>query len=300
MFLKMPTPFEMGTKVALSLEAGGRVLPFAQAEVVWRNLEESKQPGRGAGFGVRFTGFLHPRAHELVDYLVDNLGTGKPLVSPEASSIWPRRLAWAAAGLVAVILGAVTTWGVLHLVRESTTEPVPVAEEIVAVAPVKSPEQVVVPVPVLEDAVIEVEPAVAAAAEVIVAPVPAPSVAPATARAQPAKPEVKPAPELSGLAIPSGAVRSLTSSLDGSQLSVTLALAPGATITRAFTLRSPDRVALDVKGPMPKRSYTLAGSAEVVRVRVGRIPGGTRLVVDLSRPPGKPTVSGASIVIPLR
>ena len=54
MFLKMPTPFDMGTRVALSLEAGGRVLPFAQGEVIWRNLEESKQPGRGAGFGVRF------------------------------------------------------------------------------------------------------------------------------------------------------------------------------------------------------------------------------------------------------
>ena len=51
MFLKMPTPFDTGTKVALSLEAGGRVLPFAQAEVIWRDLEESKLPGRGAGFG---------------------------------------------------------------------------------------------------------------------------------------------------------------------------------------------------------------------------------------------------------
>src|SRR3954469_305607 len=64
MFLAMPEPFQAGTRVALSLEAGGRVLPFAQAEVVWRNLADTAHPPGGpgtTGFGVRFTNFLHPR-----------------------------------------------------------------------------------------------------------------------------------------------------------------------------------------------------------------------------------------------
>ena len=60
MFLKMPTPFDMGTKVALSLEAGGRVLPFAQGEVVWRDLAEPNLIELlaldEAGFNQRFVG----------------------------------------------------------------------------------------------------------------------------------------------------------------------------------------------------------------------------------------------------
>ena len=119
MFLRMPTPFDTGTKVALSLEAGGRVLPFAQAEVIWRDLEDSKQPGRGAGFGVKFTGYLHPRAHELVDYLVANLETGKPLSPPAAASPWRKRMMWIGIGLAAVILGGAITYGVLKMTLKS-------------------------------------------------------------------------------------------------------------------------------------------------------------------------------------
>jgi len=84
MFLAMPTPLEPGTRVALSLEAGGRVLPFAEAEVRWKRLQPQKG-GAASGFGVRFVNYLHPRAQELVQYLVANLDTGKPLPEPEAS-----------------------------------------------------------------------------------------------------------------------------------------------------------------------------------------------------------------------
>src|SRR4051812_20303063 len=98
MFLSTPDPFEAGTKIALSVEAGGRVLPFAQAEVVWRTLSSAEHmPGKvcgGAGFGVRFTSFLHPRAHELVDYLVSNLDTGRPLGLPKRKR-WKRVAMWA-------------------------------------------------------------------------------------------------------------------------------------------------------------------------------------------------------------
>ena len=55
LFLRMPEPLPLGTKVALSLEAGGRALALAQAEVVWGRVQPSQMPGRFPGCGVRFT-----------------------------------------------------------------------------------------------------------------------------------------------------------------------------------------------------------------------------------------------------
>jgi hypothetical protein len=59
--------------VSLALAAAGRLLDFAEAEVVW-----SRPNGRRSGFGVRFTN-LRPRAAALVDHLVARGGTGTPL-----------------------------------------------------------------------------------------------------------------------------------------------------------------------------------------------------------------------------
>ena len=58
LFLRMPEPLPLGTKVALSLEAGGRALALAQAEVVWGRVQESQLPGRFPGL----RGALH-RVH---------------------------------------------------------------------------------------------------------------------------------------------------------------------------------------------------------------------------------------------
>src|SRR6476469_8887758 len=69
MFLKSPLTLEPGTKVALSLEAKGQSLPFAEGEVIWER-EEKAAAGENPGFGVKFTQFLHPRSPELVDALV--------------------------------------------------------------------------------------------------------------------------------------------------------------------------------------------------------------------------------------
>ena len=129
-FLKMPTPLSAGTRVALSLEAGGRVLPFAQGEVVWRKLAD-----RTSGLGVRFTGFLHPRAHELVDYLVKNLETGRPLRPPPAKGRWAARLAWLVAGAAAVALGAASTSFALRSLRAAEVAEAPVAVAAAAPAP---------------------------------------------------------------------------------------------------------------------------------------------------------------------
>ncbi len=296
MFLRMPTPFDTGTKVALSLEAGGRVLPFAQGEVVWRDLEEAKAPGRGAGFGVRFTGFLHPRAHELVDYLVQNLETGKPLSAPEPASPWRKRMVWIAAGLAAVILGAGITTALLKMYRAPPVEVAKAApiEEVKALPVV---EVAPLPAPIAAVAATTVDaPANVEAAKVEAPKVEAPKVeAPAPVKL------AAPAAEAQSFAIPSGAVKSITTTVEGSQLLVTLTLATGAGITKAFTLARPDRLAIDVHGAAPKKSHTVSGSGVVQKVRIGKLPKGTRIVLDLSRAPGKPVVvSGSSVSVPLR
>ncbi len=103
MFVRMPEPLPTGTRVALSLEAGGRALALAQAEVVWQRLNESELPGRFPGCGVRFTDFLHPRAQELVDYLVDNLDRGKPLTAAPPQRQIPRWIPAVAISSLAVV-----------------------------------------------------------------------------------------------------------------------------------------------------------------------------------------------------
>lgn len=107
-FVRMPEPLPKGTRVALSLEAGGRALAFAEAIVVWGRAHESQWPGRFSGCGVRFTDYLHPRAPELVTYLVSNLDRGRPLklAPPPRRGRWP--VVAAAAALVAC--AAAATW----------------------------------------------------------------------------------------------------------------------------------------------------------------------------------------------
>ncbi|MBL8924169.1 MAG: AMIN domain-containing protein [Myxococcaceae bacterium] len=98
LFVRMPQPLDPGTRVAISLEASGQTLPFAQGEVRWCRYNPSELDGRFQGCGVRFTGFLHPRAPELVHYLVVTLDTGKLLTAaPMRRRRWPWTLA---AGLV--------------------------------------------------------------------------------------------------------------------------------------------------------------------------------------------------------
>jgi hypothetical protein len=62
-------PVLCGTRVSLALEASGRLLDFAQAEVVHC---------APTGFGVRFI-HLRPRARALVEHLVARGGTGGPV-----------------------------------------------------------------------------------------------------------------------------------------------------------------------------------------------------------------------------
>ena len=127
LFLRMPEPLPMGTRVALSLEAGGRALALAQAEVVWGRAQPSQLPGRFPGCGVRFTEFMHPRAEELVQYLVHNLDRGKPLMLAPPERKWVR---W----LPRVGLGALVACAALAaFVLWTPSEPEPLDDEPSAV-----------------------------------------------------------------------------------------------------------------------------------------------------------------------
>ncbi len=115
-FLTMTRPLEEGTRVALSLEASGLVLPFAQGEVVRRQDPMMAVAAQENGVAVRFTDFLHPRAGEMVSYLVETLQTGQPLQPAKPTPKWKRRLG-AVAGVgalsvltAAMVLGAAVFW----------------------------------------------------------------------------------------------------------------------------------------------------------------------------------------------
>lgn len=135
MFVRMPEPLPKGTRVALSLEAGGQALPFAEAEIAWCRTSESQLPGRFTGFGVRFTSFLNPRAPELVEYLVKNLDRGRPLKMAPTKSARRRRLIGLAAGVLALVAaGGLGARALLHWATADDEAATP--EVSAAVAPV--------------------------------------------------------------------------------------------------------------------------------------------------------------------
>lgn len=297
MFLAMPEPFPEGTQVALSLEAGGRVLPFAQGEVMWRQptdaVHDGGKPVVGGGFGVRFTNFLHPRAHELVDYLVGNLDTGRPLALPKQKK-WKRMALWAGGFAASAMLAS---FGVM-LARNVTmhSAPPPAAhEEVVAAAPAL-PEPAPLPEPV----------AVAAPAPepvVVAAPAPAPAPEPLKAepvihapvvRDEPVMVATQPAaaarePSLSStglLPLPKCGASSLRWSQRGERLELEVAPAAGARFAAGFRLKNPERLVIDLSGVSPKRSHVVKASEipNVTALRIGkRKGGGTRLVLDLAK-----------------
>lgn len=131
----MPQPLEPGTRVAISLEANGQALPLAQGEVRWTRKNESGFEGRFQGCGVRFTDYLHPRASELVNYLVETLDTGKPLKAAPA----PKRRWWPYVAGVGVLAAAAALVIVAFQPPEPRPLPTPVAGvgalEVLSVAP---------------------------------------------------------------------------------------------------------------------------------------------------------------------
>jgi hypothetical protein len=297
MFLAMPEPFQEGTRVALSLEAGGRVLPFAQAEVVWRKLVDTKHPVDGpgtSGFGVRFTNFLHPRAHELVQYLVDNLDTGRPLALPKPKR-WKRIALWSAGAVASAMLAA---FGVFLAQKLSSSaddtmiEPPPTPAEVAQVAPPVAAPEPTTPV-VAEPVEQKPAPAPAPAHDAIAAPViaePEPeAVAEAPTPVAAVRAAARPSDDSSAtglLPLPKCGASSLRWSQHGNVLELEVAAAPGSKMLNAFRMKKPERLVIDLTGVVPKKSHsTKAEIPNVSTLRIGkRGGGGTRLVLDLQKP----------------
>jgi uncharacterized protein (TIGR02266 family) len=147
------------------------------------------------------------------------------------------------------------------------------------------------------------KPAAVAEAKPAVAPKPA-AVAEAkpVAKSEPHRAEPRPTPSLARaqIALPSGAATAVAVSEQGGALQIRPELSPGASIDRVFALSSPSRLVIDLKGPAPKGTPRVEGRSGVTSVRLGSRPGGTRLVLDLSREAGPVKTTGGDITVELR
>jgi hypothetical protein len=341
-----------GTPLQVSLEAKGKVFPFAEAEVVWNADPETwSKEGRTPGFGLRFTRFLHPHSQLLIDHI---LGRHRPALPPEVGeqlvgevelpapvgpppgfmqqpleeltprqfgvpitprppgapplevALEPPRDGWVRAGVavaLVALLAAVAAAGV-HYARRDTASlaaargqkviaaparpgapAAPVAEALretveppvkaeAPVAPVPAPARVVAP----EPEPVLVEPLVAARS-----PAPAP---PPPGKAGPQ--HAAPSSPLARVGLPSGGATAVSWREVSGVLEVTVALADGAEVERAFALSAPARLVIDLASVPPAGSVrTESADARVAAVRVGAREGGTRLVLDLASPAGK-------------
>ena len=302
-FLATPAPFAEGTKVALSLEAGGRVLPFAQGEVVWGR-DEATSPG----VGVKFTEYLHPRAREMVEYLVGTIEKGGSLeLAPFTES--STRLGWTAAIALVVtgVLAGVGT-GVWWWAQQPDEQPADAVIELApppapaVVAPVAEPAAAVAAAPAPIDEVTGTAAAVEAAPSVE-SPQPAPEPAAPkgppvvtpkveAAKVEPVKVEAPKAVEPKAKAGPAtkpGGHELLLPKSGASAVSwtadrrFTIRPSAGAQIEKAFLLKSPVRLVIDLSGSSPEKSFNRDLSDGVVhRVRLGTRPGGSRLVIELA------------------
>jgi hypothetical protein len=302
MFVCMPEPLPVGTRVALSLEAAGRALPFAEAEVAWCRTAESQWPGRYPGFGVRFTTFLNPRAPELVEYLVKNLDRGRPLKAAPARSPRRRRVASVVVGLCTMVL---VTWLAPRLLEARAVGSLPAEDEPWSAAssqndvPRRAAEAVGGSL-TGRGAVVDVE------AEAV----PRPLEAPPTERVGGTTPDTALASSLvrvpstgtaagsssrvpagakgafERLTLPSGALQAFSWSEQAETIRIDLEPAPGARVARVLLLAGPPRLVVDLDGKAPKKSYELEAPALWIKqVRLGPHGTSTRVVVDLKHSP---------------
>ncbi|MBL8935932.1 MAG: PilZ domain-containing protein [Archangium sp.] len=320
-FVRMPQPLEPGTRVAISLEANGQALPLAQGEVRWARKNESGFEGRFQGCGVRFTDYLHPRASELVNYLVETLDTGKPLKAAPP----PKRRWWPYVVGVGVLAAAAALVMVVFQPPEPKPLPTPVAGagalEVLSVAPRVNEELAAMVSPAEEEepaaeaaptaeppaasssAPTEPEsPAAPVAAEPLTAEAPVaeapPAAAPVAAGEAPAPIAAAPTPSAPShearvtpnsegqLRLPSGAASSVSWSPSPEGLDVRPQLRGEARVSRVFALSDPPRLVFDIEGGAPSHSHTIAtDSSLITRVRLGKQGSRTRVVVDLASEP---------------
>ena len=314
LFLRMPEPLAEGTRLLVSLEAKGAPHALAEAEVRWATRDGV------AGCGVLFTRYAHPRSKELLTHLVESIEHNRPLRIAGRPQKWRRLIATAA---IALLVG-----GLLAFFKPSAA-PVAAPAVVVAAAPVVEAAPVAVE-PVVSAVAPEIAPPTpeVAVAEVAPAPVAAPvklaphrkhpnltlthlrtparkaqSLAEALKGAPPAVTVARTpfgsTPTVAGsmrgaIQLPTGAAKSL--SWDVSPNAVRFA-AEG-TVVKTMLLERPARAVIDLKGAKPAQVETLKLAAPHVKsVRVGTLPEGTRLVIDLDKAPISAKPAGNAIVL---
>lgn len=113
------------------------------------------------------------------------------------------------------------------------------------------------------------------------------------------KPVVAPSSSVSlGIA----AVNSLSAKVNSGVLELSLQLGSGASIRRAFALKAPNRLVIDVGGPTPTHSSAVENTkiSSVQKIRIGAQPEGARLVLDLGKSASNVKVSGSRITAELK
>lgn len=301
LFLRMPEPLPPGTKLNVALEAAGAPHSLAEGEVCWGTTE-----GEFAGCGVRFTKYTHPRAKELLSHLVDSIQHNRPLRVAGRPARWRRLLP---VGVVALLLitGAVFAFEPTPppaVALETATTPVivaepvqlAVAEPVAPVEPVKAEPPVVAPPVVIPN-----KKQVLASARVTKKSEPSPALvealkgAPAPVPAQRFGTSMSVAGNGRGsMAIKDGAASKLSWDVTSS----TLRLTASGKVSKAFFLASPPRAVFDVDGEKPSHAQTLELAAPYSKsLRVGELPRGTRLVIDLERAPKSAKPDGNSLVL---
>lgn len=301
LFLRMPEPLPPGMKVALSLEAGGRALALAQAEVRWNGPDAEEVTERFPGCGVRFTEFMHPRAEELVRYLVKNLDTGKPLALAPPERRWTKYLPFAGGGalLLCAAMAAVIFWE-----PDQLDEPEPAevkSEQSAAAAPEPvaqawEPELALAPEAV---AAKSPEPEVVKPAEPLIAKVAAAPIELKVEAPKPAPIEKRRKAEREGdVKLPAGGAPHLHWEVSGTELRLTPQLPGGVQVSRAFVLTGPPRAVFDLRGGAEARSISApAAPPYATAVRIGKQPAGTRIVVDLDDAPKRTQQLGDVLVL---
>ncbi len=305
-FLRMPQPLTEGTRVLVSLEAGGAPRELAEGEVRWGTTAGD------AGCGVLFTRYSHPRSKELLVHLVDTIEHNR------ATRVAGRPKKWRRLIVVAVALFGLAV--PLALPGDPGEEPATPAVQISQVD--QTPPQQAPEVPEVQE--------VAVAEPVVEAPLPVEPMpeAPvkksrvltsARARAKqvpsleealqgaPPPTRVTPAPHtdfgarlsLAGstkgqFKLPSGAASALTWDVSPNALR----FSPSGKVTKAFVLSNPARVVFHVEGNRPVKAESLGVPAPHVKaLRVDELPKGTRLVIELDRAPRDSQKSGDALLL---
>ncbi|MGQ0505471.1 MAG: PilZ domain-containing protein [Myxococcaceae bacterium] len=325
MFLRTPEILPQGTALEIALEAQGRSLRFAAAEVVFALRPEiAEKLGCLPGVGVRFTD-LQQNSKALVDHLMsvcppapsessiriprqqlERLSEDPfdvPLPKPEGVPNHVRRHALIMLGVIAV--GMVALIGIQQYRNR---------EELAASArlppPAKSVQQgaegqIAAPASGAVAAQGK-EPASATQAKVIGAPsvqtkesssaeqTHSAPLGSSSAQTEPGAPQ---AGDAAVLRPTDGVVSGVRLTEDGDRVNIHLEMRGPGELNWVSMLRQTPRLAIDIKGTPPSRAIVLPLSGRASQVQIRPTPAGLRLLLTLKKPPAKILREGTDVIL---